>query len=578
MGNIKNNLPLSIGILAWKSDSALENTLNSYKNNGLLNISDDIRIIFQEVRTKDIELANKFNLKYIGLSDNIGIGKAFSLLATSLKYSSVLLLEHDWELIENYETTYKRLLDSILLLKDNGVDCVRLRHRKDYGDPLYSRSFYENNELNFFDNTTQLYSPHLLDCVHWRENPHLDFPDKIKKISDYFLCFSRWANWTNNPCVYKKDFYLNCIKKFVGEGIELEEKISKWWAENHFTVAQGEGLFKHNDLDKSNSNIYVKDYNIVDIFPYFNEKELLELRIKMLNNYVDKFIICEANRTHTGLFKEFSCKKILSDLGLLSDKIQVLEVDLSKYENKENTWIRERMQRNAAKEFIKDNDICLVCDCDEIINPKLINYYILIAKNNPNNILRIPMVFLNCRADLRVYDKNNNPEQWDNAFICLKHHIDQYTLSEIRESKSLGLNNIKYSDIIILEDEKPLNSGWHFAWMGDNNRRLIKYKSFMHYYDSTDPELIISPDVLEGLKPLEPDERRKIINDWISFMSPLSQKETEDFIMSYCPKEGTATDTLGRKNILKNYPLNFLPQEIFENKNIKEFLLPEENL
>ena len=39
---------------------------------------------------------------------------------------------------------------------------------------------------------------------------------------------------------------------------------------------------------------------IIDSFLYFNEKELLELRINLLYDYVDKFIIFDANRTHTG--------------------------------------------------------------------------------------------------------------------------------------------------------------------------------------------------------------------------------------------------------------------------------------
>lgn len=40
---------------------------------------------------------------------------------------------------------------------------------------------------------------------------------------------------------------------------------------------------------------------VIDCFPYFHEKELLELRINLLNYHVDKFIITDANCTHSGI-------------------------------------------------------------------------------------------------------------------------------------------------------------------------------------------------------------------------------------------------------------------------------------
>ena len=69
---------------------------------------------------------------------------------------------------------------------------------------------------------------------------------------------------------------------------------------------------------------------IIDCFPYFNEKELLELRIKLLYNKVDKFIITDANKTHKGDSKEFTCKNTLVELGLYPDeKIEIVEVNLT---------------------------------------------------------------------------------------------------------------------------------------------------------------------------------------------------------------------------------------------------------
>ena len=131
---------------------------------------------------------------------------------------------------------------------DNEFDCVRYRHRADPGYPHFSMR-HIGNELNYYDNEIECTSPHLLDSVHWL-NPAERFGDKIYQKGEYFCTTSRWGNWTNNPCLYKKQFYLDTVIPFTGEGIALEGKISKWWAQQTFKVAHGEGLFKHIDLIK----------------------------------------------------------------------------------------------------------------------------------------------------------------------------------------------------------------------------------------------------------------------------------------------------------------------------------------
>jgi hypothetical protein len=244
-------LPISIGILSWYSGQTLINTLESYYNNGLFDIVNDINILFQEVTEEDKQIANHFRINYIGLNENIGIGKAFIKLTENSNTENILLLEHDWRLIENQEITYNRL-ESGLKMLNQGYNVIRYRHRRYPGYPLFTQPVYQGNELNHHDNEINLVSPHLLDSIHWLPNPDELFPDKIQKIDDYFITTSRWGNWTNNPGMFKKQFYLNVVSQFAGNGIELEGKISAWWARQNFKIAHGEGLFKHEDLKKYN--------------------------------------------------------------------------------------------------------------------------------------------------------------------------------------------------------------------------------------------------------------------------------------------------------------------------------------
>ena len=52
---------------------------------------------------------------------------------------------------------------------------------------------------------------------------------------------------------------------------------------------------------------------LIDSFIFFNEKELVELRIKYLEKTVDFFVVIEANITHQGKQKPWNFPSILEN-------------------------------------------------------------------------------------------------------------------------------------------------------------------------------------------------------------------------------------------------------------------------
>ena len=238
---------LSIGILSWKSGQTLVNTLQTYFDQHMLHYVNDVTILFQEVSEQDVRIAEHFNIPYIPMKENIGIGQGFIKLTENAQTENVMVLEHDWKLIEPEDVAIARLKSGIEML-DKGYSCIRYRHRKHPGFPHFSEKF-NGQWLTYYDKLFETTSPHLLDSVHWLD-PAVAFPDKIQKDGEYFVTTSRYGNWTNNPCMYKKDFYLEVVNPFAGDGIALEGNISKWWCEQTFKVAHGEGLFIHLDEGK----------------------------------------------------------------------------------------------------------------------------------------------------------------------------------------------------------------------------------------------------------------------------------------------------------------------------------------
>ena len=112
---------------------------------------------------------------------------------------------------------------------------------------------------------------------------------------------------------------------------------------------------------------------LIDAFIFFNEKELVDLRIRYLNSIVDYFIVVEANITHQGKKKDWNFPNILkTNLKEFSNKIQYHQINIDPNEIKnEESWILadlkgddawriENFQRNFIKTGCKkfsDKDI-----------------------------------------------------------------------------------------------------------------------------------------------------------------------------------------------------------------------------
>lgn len=287
---------------------------------------------------------------------------------------------------------------------------------------------------------------------------------------------------------------------------------------------------------------------ILDCFPYFNEKELLELRIRLLYDVVDRFIITDANRTHEGDEKPFSAKKTLIELGLFTEKVTVIEVSLPSKGLVQDNWIRENLQRDAFTKEITDYDtVCIVSDLDEIMNPDFVKYYAGVAAANKKSILRIPMSYLNAKGDLQLIADDGSNALWASGYMGMKHHFECYSPSKIRESHAWRKNNIKFGDIYQYDGGVNLMAGWHFSWMGGRQKMIEKYNAFADQNDNL------------------PTAAGKGNKDAI-----------RAFMSTYDPCDGS-TDPLGRTDhCLRRYQVHNLPKIVFQNDRIKNYLFPKE--
>jgi len=294
---------------------------------------------------------------------------------------------------------------------------------------------------------------------------------------------------------------------------------------------------------------------LIDYFPYFNERELLELRIRLLRDHVDHFVIAEADRTFSGLPRQFQVKKLIAELGLPQDRITVLElhyaedIDLPLQQQDLTAMYpddrgdvasimavaRERIQRNAIMQIldqIDDTAWILMSDCDEIINPEHIGFALNVARNNLNNIVKLPLINLYGRADLRPHGLAGWPFTWRTAMsICSNSVMKQTTPHRIRCSYHLPvppvtptLNGVIFDDF-----------GWHFSWMGGDALVKIKSQSFAH-----------AP------------------NKGHQAHAQLGFRFEEGASLTWQPD-----------SVLKPFPHDRLPKILFELPRVRKFLLPD---
>ena len=110
---------------------------------------------------------------------------------------------------------------------------------------------------------------------------------------------------------------------------------------------------------------------IYDCFIFHNEIDLLELRLNILNDVVDKFIIIEGDTTFSGIKKESNFLKNKDIFKQWEDKIIYEFINVPDYDV---SWDREIFSRNYFLKLpiFKDEDVLILSDLDEIPNPDAI--------------------------------------------------------------------------------------------------------------------------------------------------------------------------------------------------------------
>jgi hypothetical protein len=120
---------------------------------------------------------------------------------------------------------------------------------------------------------------------------------------------------------------------------------------------------------------------VFDCFPFFNELDILEIRLHELSPVVDRFVLAEATTTFSGAPKPLHFLENRKRFAAFADRITHIVVE-NVPQNVRSAWDRRRHQVDALMRGLgeaKADDLVLLSDVDEILRAQAVR----VAAENP---------------------------------------------------------------------------------------------------------------------------------------------------------------------------------------------------
>lgn len=198
---------------------------------------------------------------------------------------------------------------------------------------------------------------------------------------------------------------------------------------------------------------------IIETFLFFNELDILKVKLEENFNTIDYFVLLESNLTFSGKKKEY-----IFDLNkeLFSEYLsKIVHIKLNQ-QPFDNPWVNESVQRNYIKDILeklslKDTDTIIHTDCDEILDNKVVKKFINLDKE-----------IYSLDLDVYYYDlRHKSCELWNQKAKVFKY--------------SFLKKNVSISFIRELEAHVyPKKAGWHLSYFGGENKIKDKINAYSH--------------------------------------------------------------------------------------------------
>lgn len=247
---------------------------------------------------------------------------------------------------------------------------------------------------------------------------------------------------------------------------------------------------------------------VFDVFLFCYELDLLEIRLNLLDPYVDYFVLCESGQTHSGvekdlyyqnnkkLFEKFNHKIIhnIIDEPTQEELKTISELyNISNYRSFQQDAYEKDSIKKVLEKYCSDEDIIIWSDLDEVPNPEVLselksffdpNVVYNFAQDNYQGYLNWVETGGMIHSQTRDFEYENMAK-WIGTKVCSYSIIKKYTLTQMRRELPNETNLRIYP------------GGWHWSTVGSPDKldyydRLLKKIKTTSHIEMNNPELISS--------------------------------------------------------------------------------------
>jgi hypothetical protein len=276
---------------------------------------------------------------------------------------------------------------------------------------------------------------------------------------------------------------------------------------------------------------------IIDSIMFLNEYDILEIRLKEMYDHVDKFVIVECNKTHTGIPKEFNLEKHLDRFKPWLDKIDYIKVEQDNPSS--HAWNNEYWQRDQMARGWQDlttDDVILISDADEIIRPEAIDF----IRNTNYDLYGLYMPAFYFKFNYMDTNPDFHYKVWGKAY----------------RNPSIGGCKMRYTNEMPGKSRIELHhAGWHFGWLGDDE--FVKHKmQCTPHTEINQPHIFnnvnIDKHIAEGRDHFRPENTTWCAVDLDDYFPKTIIENMDQYKQFILPNNGKKVR-------------DFFPQEILEN-------------
>lgn len=249
---------------------------------------------------------------------------------------------------------------------------------------------------------------------------------------------------------------------------------------------------------------------IYDCFTFYNELELLDLRLHELANIVDRFVLVEATQTHSNKAKPLYYQENRARFSAFQEKIiHIIADDLP---SAANPWVPENFQRNCIARGLtqcRPDDWILISDLDEIPRAstvqKVAHEYPFPCGFLADMVLRPVVRLFSAWKFSQGRARRNNPFILKFQQTQHRHFINCVTVQPPSQVHWYGTRMLHYRDFISAQMIRHSGykvierGGWHFTSMGGAQRIVQKVKSFAHQ-EFNRPEYLDADRICEAIE------------------------------------------------------------------------------